>query len=432
MSYLFIWRMVLRRRYVALLALAGIFGLLEVFFQLSVHSSDGGASAAYFAAAVAGGLGTVAWVGGCYDFARRRLPVVILGLAFAALLAWSVVGPEVTTGFFARESADSLIKGALGIWLAVTFWRGPNFPARAVLATLFALQGLHQLDYPLLADTSWGITAGLAISNFLGITIALFLLMVVIEEGRHETALAQESLRRSEALAEMGQLVAGVAHEVRNPLTAISAGLQTLDAMEPELMRRHSDLLSDLHSALVRLTALTRDLLVYGKPTEPQFGIGDPSDVLHRAAAACAALAQHAGIRLAVRAAEGIPPVTMDRDRMIQVFVNLITNAIQHSPRGTEAVVSCREEGGTRRGRTRRIECEVADAGPGFPPDLLPQVFHPFASRRPGGTGLGLAIARRLVEQQGGTITAENRPEGGALVRVILAVDRAVAPRSAA
>lgn len=429
-SYIFIWRTLLRRRYVALLALTGVFGMAEVLLGLLVHASEGRGGAAYLAASAAGSLGTIAWVGGCYDFARRRLPVVVLGLSFAALTAWSVVAPAVTTGFFARESADSLIKGALGIWLAITFWRSPRFPARIILSVLFAVQGLHQLDYPFLADKSWGITTGLAISNFLGISVILFLMMTVLEEARSETAVAQESLRRSEALAEMGQLVAGVAHEVRNPLTALSAGLQTLEAAEPELTRRHGDLLGDLRSALTRLTTLTRDLLVYGRPTEPTLAAGDPGEVARRAAVACASLAQQAGVRLDVQADAQLPQVTMDRDRMVQVFVNLITNAVQHSPTGGTVVIACVVRS---RRRHRWIEWEVVDSGPGFSQELLAQVFQPFASRRPGGTGLGLAIARRLVHQQGGRIAAANSPGAGALVRVTLPLGAATAaPRSAA
>jgi signal transduction histidine kinase len=426
-SYLFIWRTVLRRRYVALFALNGVCGVAELLFLIPVHLSGGRAHGAYLAASTAAALGAVSWIGGCYDFVRRRLPVVVLGIAFAALMAWSAVAPEVTSGFLARESGDSLIKGALGLWIAWVFWRGPRFPARAALATLFTLQGLHQLDYPILADKSWGLVTGLAISNFLGISIALFLMMIVIDEARQETMLARESLRRAEAMAEMGELVGGVAHEVRNPLTAISAGLQTLSATEPEVMARHGELLRELRFALERLTSLTRDLLVYGKPTAPDLARADAGDVARQAVSACITQARLAQVTLSARA-DGAFPVTVDAPRMVQVFVNLVTNAVQHAPAGSEVTVTVRLRGN---GRGPRIECEVADRGPGFPPDLLPHLFHPFASRRAGGTGLGLAIARRLVEQQHGEIAAENRPEGGALVRVTLPM-AADASRSAA
>ena len=415
-SFLYAWRTILRRRYVALLAVAAMFGVAELLLQLPQHLAPGrGATAAYIAATAAGSFGTVAWVGGCYDFVRRRIPWLALGLAFTALLAWSVVGPRVAGDFSMRESPDSLIKGALGLWIAVTFWRGPAIGVRGVLTALFALQGLHQLDYPFLADKTWGVISGLAVSDFLGITISVFLLIVVIEEARRETLAAHESLRRAEAMAEMGELVGGVAHEVRNPLMAISSGLQTLAAAEPDAAARRADIFDDLKTAVTRLTTLTRDLLVYGKPTDPDLRPDDAAAVVRSAAGACAPLATAAGVRIAVDAGDPVPPAVMDRTRLVQVFVNLITNAVQHSPAGAEVRVTVRQErGGTQ------VECEVADSGPGFPDDLLPHLFHPFASRRPGGTGLGLAIVRRLVEQQHGKVAARNRPDGGAFVRVTL------------
>lgn len=427
-SFLYAWRKILRRRYVALLGIAGLFGIAEVLLDLPLHSGDTGA-AAFYLATLASSLGTVAWAGGAYEFVERRLPVAALSAIFIGLMTWAVMAPQVTHGFFYRESGEALIKGAVGLWLAWTFWRGPRIGVRGVLATFFALQGLHQLDDPLLADKAWGVITGLAIADFLGITISVFLLIVVIEEARQETLVATESLRRAEAMAEMGELVAGVAHEVRNPLMAISSGLQTLAAVEPELAGRQTEILSDVKTAVARLTGLTRDLLVYGKPTDPALQPGNAAGAVRNAAAACAALAATAGVHIMIDATDPLPSVVMDPGRLIQVFVNLITNAVQHSPPGAEVRIAIT---GRIRAGHRVVECEVADSGPGFPPDLLPHLFHPFASRRPGGTGLGLAIARRLVEQQRGAITAENATGGGALVRVILPEEPTTASRPAA
>jgi signal transduction histidine kinase len=427
-SFLYAWRKILRRRYVALLGIAALFGIAEVLLDLPLHSGHGGATT-FFIAALASGLGTVAWAGGAYEFVERRLPVATLTTIFIGLMVWAAVAPEVTHGFLYRESGDALIKGGVGLWLAWTFWRGPPIGVRGVLTTFFALQGLHQLDYPLLADKAWGVITGLAIADFLGITISVFLLIVVIEEARQETLVATESLRRAEAMAEMGELVAGVAHEVRNPLMAISSGLQTLTAVEPELAGRHTEILADVKTAVARLTGLTRDLLVYGKPTDPELQTGDAAGAVRAAAAACAPLAAAAGVRVIIDAAAPLPNIVMDPGRLVQVFVNLVTNAVQHSPSGAEVRVRITERIGTGH---RVVECAIADAGPGFPRDLLPHLFHPFASRRPGGTGLGLAIARRLVEQQRGAIAAENAPGGGALVRVTLPAAPTVASRPAA
>jgi signal transduction histidine kinase len=107
----------------------------------------------------------------------------------------------------------------------------------------------------------------------------------------------------------------------------------------------------------------------------------------------------------------------MDRDRLRQVFENLIDNAIQHSTAGHAVTVSAHE---ARQGNQVWVECAIEDEGRGFTTDDLPQVFEPFFTRRQGGTGLGLSIVQRIVEQHAGRVTAANRPQGGARLTVRL------------
>ncbi len=225
----------------------------------------------------------------------------------------------------------------------------------------------------------------------------------------------QESLRRSETMSAMGQLVAGVAHEVRNPLFGISATLDAFDAdftSQPEY-RQYSRL---LRAEVDRLTHLMHELLEYGRPVPANFGRGSLHEVIERAVRACAGRARAAGVTVAREVPEGLPGLTMDRGRLVQVFQNLIENAIQHSARG--GVVSLRarlSEGG------EQIECTVEDSGPGFRQGDIERIFEPFFTGRRGGTGLGLSIVQRIVvEQHGGTISAWNRAEGGAGMTVRL------------
>jgi len=225
----------------------------------------------------------------------------------------------------------------------------------------------------------------------------------------------QESVRLSERLAAVGSLTAGVAHEVRNPLFAISANV---DALGEVLLGREevADLVEAIRTEVKRLNGLMVDLLQYGKPSavtlvEQPFGAA--VDV---AVQLCAARAKEAGVELAITN-DGGPTVLMDRDRFVEVIENLLVNAIQHSPRGSRVTLGLSgfQEEGRDWGR-----CLVADAGPGFPEADLPRVFEPFFTRRKGGTGLGLSIAQKIVEQHGGRIQAGNRPEGGGLVAVEL------------
>ncbi|MBM4259092.1 MAG: ATP-binding protein [Deltaproteobacteria bacterium] len=132
----------------------------------------------------------------------------------------------------------------------------------------------------------------------------------------------------------------------------------------------------------------------------------------------CLPLAQSAHVRLQHRSNGNGECVRIDRQRMQQVFENLIQNAIQYSPPGGTVLTETTDTADS----SAWIEYVVADEGPGFQAEDLPRIFEPFFSRRRGGTGLGLAIVQKIITEHGGTITAENRPAGGAAITVRLPV----------
>ncbi|HXB53396.1 MAG TPA: PAS domain S-box protein [Vicinamibacteria bacterium] len=226
----------------------------------------------------------------------------------------------------------------------------------------------------------------------------------------------QEKLRRSETMAAMGTLVAGVAHEVRNPLFSISATLDTFDA-EFGTSEEHTEFSGLLRSQVTRLTHLMRDLLDYGKPPALRVSPARAQDVIHRGLRSCAPLARERGVRVSEEAAPDLPVLSLDVGRMEQVFENLIKNAIQHSPAGATVRAAARRGGEEP---NLNVVCTVEDEGPGFPEEDIPRIFQPFFSRRRGGTGLGLSIVQRIVEAHGGSIVAANRAGGGAVFAVTL------------
>jgi PAS domain S-box-containing protein len=228
------------------------------------------------------------------------------------------------------------------------------------------------------------------------------------QEGQRQAAL------RTEQMAALGALTAGLAHEVRNPLFAISA---TIDALGAELEARPgvSALLVDAQREVERLNELMKELLDYGKPNVTECSEAPLGTVVDAAMRSCALLAEGAGVD--VERAESTAPlvVRLDRRRLEQVIENLLENAIQHAPAGTAVRVDL--EGFAEAGRNW-ARCRVSDAGPGFEPTDVEKVFEPFFTRRPNGTGLGLSIAQQIVEQHGGRIRAGNRPGGGAVLTV--------------
>jgi len=228
----------------------------------------------------------------------------------------------------------------------------------------------------------------------------------------------QAQLRRARTMEAMGSLVAGVAHEVRNPLFSISA---TVDALESELGPRpeFSEYAVLLRSQVDRLSQLMRDLLDYGRPSVLRRGSTRLAEVVRRAVRSCTALARDRQVRVEEELAPDLPALDIDGARVEQALENLLANAIQHAPVGSVVRVGGRLD---TTGREPMVRCTVEDDGPGLPAESLGRIFEPFFSRRKGGTGLGLSIVQRVAEAHGGDVTAENRPGMGACFTLLLPV----------
>jgi PAS domain S-box-containing protein len=225
----------------------------------------------------------------------------------------------------------------------------------------------------------------------------------------------QEKLLRTERMSQMGALVAGVAHEVRNPLFGISA---TLDAFENHYdLEEFRDYSAALREQVDRLSQLMHELLEYGRPFATVLDPQCIAVVVNGSVANAGTLARQHGVTLQSAVPPSLVAVPMDRPRMAQVFDNLIANAIQHSQAGGLVSISAEV---TADGRCVRIAVE--DRGHGFRADDLPRIFEPFFTRRRGGTGLGLSVVHRIVDEHGGTIVASNREGGGASMVVSLPI----------
>jgi PAS domain S-box-containing protein len=237
-------------------------------------------------------------------------------------------------------------------------------------------------------------------------------IVVVVKDVTREANL-DRALRRSERMAEVGQLVAGVAHEVRNPLFSILASFGALEArLKPEdaAVQRH---LVSLRRQIDRLSALMQDLLDYGRPAELSFERNLLDGAIHDAIASSSVSAK--GIRIENDCPPGLGPLFLDRGRMATALRNLIDNSAAYTRDGTAVTI---QGGIVERDGEPWVWVAVADRGPGFAVDDLPRIFEPFFSRRPGGTGLGLSIVRQIVEGHGGRLHARNRIGGGAETRI--------------
>ncbi|MEO8138165.1 MAG: ATP-binding protein [Gemmatimonadota bacterium] len=226
-----------------------------------------------------------------------------------------------------------------------------------------------------------------------------------MERARGETEAAARRL---------GLVAVGVAHEVRNPLFGISSALDAFQARFGE-RAEFAPYLKVLGDQVERLSRLMRDLLEYGKPSQVELRLADPTASIAQALLHCQPLAERQGVQLRHIASGPSAEVAVDQARALQLWQNLIENAIQHAPPGSQVeVVSgmVQEEG------RQWVEVKIADHGPGFRVEDLPRIFEPFFTRRQGGTGLGLAIVERIVAEHGGVIEAANGAGDGALIRV--------------
>ena len=244
--------------------------------------------------------------------------------------------------------------------------------------------------------------------------------IIILARDITQQVLLEASLRRSELMAALGSLVAGVAHEVRNPLFGVSS---VLDAFEARFGDRseYQQYISVLREELGHLNRLMEDLLDYGKPYTQETQAGSIYDVVVGGIIVCESLAEQGQVKIVNNVPKNLLPVVMDVKRLPQVFSNLIKNAIQHSLPGATVDVDAEEIIVDRR---PWVECRVKDSGPGFQIEDLSKIFDPFFTRRRGGTGLGLSIVQRIVHEHGGKITACNRSEGGAEVVVRIPVER--------
>ena len=216
--------------------------------------------------------------------------------------------------------------------------------------------------------------------------------------ARRRLEAAEREVARTQHLAALGQMSAVLAHEIRNPLTALKGHAQLLaEAAEAGRKRRRAERV--VRSA-ERLEDLTNDLLGFARTAEIQRA---PVQASAPVQAALEGLDAH---RIQI-SADPDPTWPLDAPRMTRVLANLLSNALQHAPDDTTVDVTVRREG-------PHLVYTVSDRGPGVPEDQRERIFEPFVTGRQRGTGLGLAVARRICQLHGGTLTVTEAQGGGA------------------
>jgi len=233
---------------------------------------------------------------------------------------------------------------------------------------------------------------------------------------------AEDAVRRSDRLAALGQLSAGLAHELRNPLGTIKASAEMLARQvtsENEVAREVAGFIS---TEVDRTNSLVTRFLQFARPLEVRLEKADLAQMLDRAVAAAEREAN--GVAIYKNYDPAIAPFPFDAELMERVVYNLVVNAAQASAAGGTVTVKTRASGGT-------VEISVIDRGQGIEPKDLGSIFNPFFTTKPTGVGLGLAIVSKIVDEHGGKIAVESEPGRGSVFRVLLPMALPAAETSA-
>lgn len=232
-------------------------------------------------------------------------------------------------------------------------------------------------------------------------------------EARHrELQESQEHLRRAERLSALGEIAAGLAHELRNPLAGLRGALDIV-ASRLQPGTPEAEFAQVARTELERLSRLLDEFLAYARPRPPRLEPAGLQSVVDRVVALLGTEAERRGVRLVVDGPGRDSSVVIDAEQMTQVLFNVVLNAIQASPEGGRVTISRWTANG------QAMLC-VEDEGPGIAPEHMARIFEPFFTTKHRGTGLGLAVSQRIVAAHGGTIELERRVPRGTSVRIRL------------
>jgi signal transduction histidine kinase len=352
---------------------------------------------------------------------RLRARDVLAGAVMAVVLTLaSRVG-----GGGEGQHAVGVVLGAVQMAAGVLFWpgqgRATGCRGERLLAGLLTLWGLHRIATQFVSTEpgSAGYLAVHAVFITLYFLSTFAVIIMVLERARAESERLNARLREVERLATAGELAAGMAHEIRNPLAAIvnaTALLTDEGGLTPD---ERAATLGAVRTEARRLNRILSDFLHFARPQEARRAPGDIRDVVEHVSGLIRddrSRAPRVDVRVAVDPA--VPRFAFDRDQVTQVLWNVALNGVEAmNGRGRLSLEVARQNGD--------VALAVSDTGPGISRERLARVFEPFYSGKPNGSGLGLTIAERIVAAHGGRIEIDSAPGRGTRVTLLFPLEAA-------
>jgi two-component system sensor histidine kinase HydH len=227
-----------------------------------------------------------------------------------------------------------------------------------------------------------------------------------------------DQLRRADRLAALGQLSAGIAHEIRNPLGSIKGSIEILESeVSPENPKY--EFIRIIKEETTRLNSIVAEFLKFARPSKPSIEPTSLNDLIESTLVLFAKQEGPSKVEIRKHLASRLPLISVDPDQIRQVLLNIILNGVQAMPEGGILDVTTRLED-----EQDRVSVEISDTGTGIEEESLDRVFDPFFTTKPQGTGLGLAISHQLIKNHAGGINVRKNPDRGVTFQIELPISQ--------
>lgn len=353
---------------------------------------------------------------GIIEFVNKDEVRILAAFAKIEETGWGVVVRQPTEESYAAAESNLFFLVAVFICSLLTALALGVYLARKISDPVTALAvGVNRVaagDLGTKIKVETGDEIGQLALAFNDMTGKLKLHMEEIDKAHSEVLKTQEQLLRSEKMAAIGQLAAGLAHEIYNPLNVISGFTEVLlkQSGRPEAEKKH---LSEIYRETGRCQNLIAELLRFAKPKKSGRAPADLGVILSETASLIQAQAKAQGISVALDIPAGLPAVPADKDQLKQVFLNLLLNACQAMPAGGELSARAYPLPGA-------VAVDIRDTGVGIRAQDLQNIFNPFFTTKAEGTGLGLALSFAVMESHGGSINVKSEEGKGATFTLTL------------